>query len=112
MGGTMAKKSKQAPGLLADVRDLPLESFRLPGDGPKMRGRARDRQHLALYLATFDRSVGEAEIRSRFGWTRAKTVFVLGDLSGLGLAQQSRNTIHFRSNTISPTASAAGSVTG
>lgn len=77
--------------LSRDLRDIPLDRYRLPKDGRKWKAIARERMALAEWLGTHGDGDGsriypgvDSMIR-HFGWSRRKTFYLLADLKELGL---------------------------
>jgi hypothetical protein len=79
--------------LSRDLREIPVERYRLPKDGRKWKAIARDRMSLAGWLATHGDGDGSRiypSVRSmvlHFGWSRAKTFYLLDDLKKLHLLE-------------------------
>jgi hypothetical protein len=79
--------------LSRDLRDVPLERYRLEGDGRKWKSKARDRMSAAGWLATYGDADGSRifpsvlSLARHFGWSRRKAFYVLSDLKELGLLE-------------------------
>jgi hypothetical protein len=77
--------------LSRDLRNIPVDRYRLPRDGRKWKSIARKRMGLAEWLATHgdpDGSNIRPAVRSiirHFGWSRGKTFYLLADLKELRL---------------------------
>lgn len=91
----MAEQGKtKAVHCVRGVRDATVEKYRLPGDKREWKHKARNRQALANYLATFADGDGsrirpsEPTITDHFGWNRATTFRYLDDLEALGIQKR------------------------
>lgn len=79
--------------LSRNLRDIPVDTYRLPRDGRKWRSRAQDRMVLAGWLATHGDADGSriwpavASIMRHFGWSRRKVFYLLADLKELQLME-------------------------
>jgi hypothetical protein len=79
--------------LSRDLRDIPVDKYRLPKDGRKWKRVAGQRMSSAQWLATYadpDGSrifVSEATTTRHFGWSRRTTFRLLADLRELGLLE-------------------------
>jgi hypothetical protein len=77
--------------LSRDLRNVPVERYRLEKDGRKWRVIARERMALAEWLGThadYDGSRIFPSVKSmsrHFGWSRRKVFYLLEDLKTLGL---------------------------
>lgn len=77
--------------LSRDLRNVPLNRYRLPKDGRKWKTVARERMALAEWLATHGDADGsriypsEKSMSRHFGWSRRKTFYLLADLAELNL---------------------------
>ena len=100
----MADKLKSVH-CVRDLRDAPLDEFRLPNDSQRQwKQVARNRQALANFLATYadgDGSrifPGEKAMTEHFGWSRATTIRFLADLRALNLLAE-KTGLHGESGT-------------
>lgn len=77
--------------LSRDLRNVPLEKYRLPKDGRKWKAIARDRMALAEWLATYGDADGSRihpsvnSMIRHFGWSHGKNAYLLNDLEELDL---------------------------
>ena len=77
--------------LSRDLRNVPLDRYRLPKDGRKWKTVARERMGALEWLATYGDADGsriypaEKSITHHFGWSRRKTFYILADLGVGGL---------------------------
>jgi hypothetical protein len=90
---------KQAPGdspvrCVLTVRDLPMEAFRLPDDGRKWKALCKERQALAMQLATRANpdgtriTLGSRKMAKKLGF-HLNTLFArLDDLDRLGALEK------------------------
>jgi hypothetical protein len=90
----MADKPKSV-ACVRDLRDAPLEEFRLPDDSQRQwKQVARNRQALANFLATYADGDGSrvypsiATMMLHFGWSKATNCRLLKDLETLGLQKK------------------------
>jgi hypothetical protein len=85
------KPKDSAVRCVRDVRDLPLEAYRLPNDGRKWKSLCKERQRLAMLLATYadpdgtNIKVGTDKLAGRLGWAPNTLFDRLDDLTELGL---------------------------
>jgi hypothetical protein len=90
----MAKDQTKSAHCVRDLRDAPLEEFRLPDDKRQWKPLARNRQALANFLATYADGDGSrifpsvATMTEHFGWSRATAFRLLADLRALGLLSE------------------------
>jgi hypothetical protein len=90
----VAERNNKSIHCVRDLRDAPLEEFRLPDDKREWKHVARNRQALANFLATYADGngsrvyPGEKVMTSHFGWSRGTTFRVLDDLEKLGLQKR------------------------
>lgn len=97
-GGTQRDLGLQVPArplrLSRDLRDIPVDCYRLPEDGRKWKSVARERMALAEWLATHGDADGSrifvsvASMSQHFGWSRGKTFCLLSNLESLGLLEK------------------------
>ena len=79
--------------LSRDLRNVPLDKYRLPKEGRKWKTIARQRMALAEWLATHGDAdgsriyPGEKSMTCHFGWSRATTFRLLKDLKKLHLLE-------------------------
>jgi hypothetical protein len=90
----MADKPKSV-ACVRDLRDAPLEEFRLPDDSQRQwKQVARNRQALANFLATYADGDGSRvrpsipTMMAHFGWSHATNCRLLKDLETLGLQKR------------------------
>jgi hypothetical protein len=81
--------------LTLDLRNVPVERYRLPKDGRKWKRVACERHSLAAWLATYGDGDGSRIFPSvksmarHFPWSRRKIFYLLDDLKALGLLESS-----------------------
>jgi hypothetical protein len=77
--------------LSRDLREVPVELYRLPTDGRKWKAVARERMALAEWLSTYGDADGTriwpsvGSMVLHFGWSRGKVFYLLADLKKLKL---------------------------
>jgi hypothetical protein len=77
--------------LSRDLREVPVERYRLPTDGRKWKAIARERMALAEWLSTYGDADGTriwpsvGSMVLHFGWSRGKMFYLLADLRKLKL---------------------------
>jgi hypothetical protein len=79
--------------LSRDLREIPLDRYKLDKDGRKWKAIARERMALAEWLATHGDADGSRIFPSvnsmirHFGWSHGKTCYLLDDLKSLALLE-------------------------
>src|SRR5216684_1535646 len=89
---TLADNSKSRK-LSRELAAVPIEKYRMWKDGRKWNAVARERMALADFLSNFGDADGTRifpsikTIMQKFGWSHGKTCYLLDDLRGLRLLQ-------------------------